>query len=289
MTSFKQKKEFFFSTFKEINYLLKKYKIKAWVDAGVLLKYFRKQNIFPSSDIDFGIKSQDLKNILHFANKLKNKNYEVSTIGNFPLIFEGLKIRKTFSDDFVINIDIFIYYAVKNFLCRPNMHKPLKQDYFSVFVFIILNKCNKLKASRAFSNSAFPNYIVSQITFVLSWIYFRFAKTTQFAIPVEYLDKLVSCKINNDKFLMPKNIKQYIIWRYGPKWKVPNKKWRLTDGSMVFLNNLKVFWQYYIEAKKFESIAIFAKSNKQKSYSLFKFSDNEIIKIKKSTIKSQLF
>ena len=289
MVSLKQKEDFFFSTFKEINCLLKKYKIKAWVDAGILLKYFRNQNIFPSSDIDFGVKSKDLKNIMYLINNLKSKNYKVATLGNFPLLFEGLSIQKTFNKNFVIDIDIYIYYPIGNFLCRPNMHKPLKQNYLSVFLFILLNKFNKIKAYSIISNLVFFNFIFSKIILISSWIYFKYGQTTQFAIPSEYLKELVDAKINNNYFLIPKNIKKYIIWRYGPKWHKPNVNWRLTDGSMVFLNNLKFFWGYYSKAKKLKIRTSYNKISKLKKKSIFKFSKEEIIKIKKSKIKSQLY
>ena len=286
MINLKQKEFFFFSTLNEINSLLKKYKIKAWVDAGILLKYFRKQNIFPSSDIDFGIKSQDLKNIMHFANSLRTKNYLVSTLGNFPLLFEGLSIQKKLNENYVINIDIYIYYPVKKFLCRPNMHKPLKQDYFSVFLYIILNKITKINENSSF---IFVNYILSKMIYISSWLYFKFAKTTQFAVPSEYLNELVSVKINKKSFLIPKNVKKYIIWRYGPEWKIQNKNWRLTDGNMVFLNNLKLFWHYYISSKRFNTTKIKTKANTRKKSLIFTFNKEEIMKIKNSQIKSQLY
>ena len=41
------------------------------MDAGLLLKYSRGQNIFPSSDIDFGVKYTEYKNILLFSNYMK--------------------------------------------------------------------------------------------------------------------------------------------------------------------------------------------------------------------------
>ncbi len=289
MVSLKQKEDFFFSTFKEINGLFKKYKIKAWVDAGILLKYFRNQNIFPSSDMDFGVKSKDLKNIMDLINNLKIKNYKVATLGNFPLLFEGLSIQKTFENNFKINIDIYIYYPIKIFLCRPNMHKPLKQDYFSVLLFILLNKLNKIKSHSIISNFVFFNFIFSKIIFICSWIYFKFAQTTQFAIPSEYLNELADAKINNNHFLIPKNIKKYIIWRYGPEWHIPNKNWRLTDGKMVFLNNLKFFWGYYSSAKKIKTRTFNNKTSEPKKKSIFKFSKEEVLKIKKSKIKSQLY
>ena len=64
------------------------------MDAGLLLKYSRGNDIFPSSDIDFGIKSEDIKKLVLFSEFIKNKNYLVKTLGNTSVIFEGVTIIK---------------------------------------------------------------------------------------------------------------------------------------------------------------------------------------------------
>lgn len=38
---------------------------------------------------------------------------------------------------------------------------------------------------------------------------------------------------------MPEKTKEYVIWSYGNGWRTPNCNWRLNDGEMVILNNLK--------------------------------------------------
>lgn len=280
MFNLQKKEEFFLSSFDEVNNTLKNCGIKAWIDAGILLKYYRKEKIFPSSDIDFGIKFQDLSNISKFVNTLKKKKYEISTIGNTDVLFEGLTFRKFFNDKYAISIDLYIYYPVKGFLCRPNMHKPLKQKKFSVFLYILLNKLNNYKKSFTF---------LEYLHLCMAKIYFRYAHTTQFAIPAKYLDHLKEIKTKKNIILIPKNTKEYILWRYGPNWKIKNKNWRLTDGKMVFLNNLKLFWKFYISAEKFNGTYSILKKSKSKRKSIFKFSQTELKKIKASKINSQLY
>ena len=56
--------------------------------------------------------------------------------------------------------------------------------------------------------------------------YFRFTKTTQYVIPLEYLDKLKVIYIKRKKFLIPFQTLKYLEWRYGNNWKIPNKNWR---------------------------------------------------------------
>lgn len=280
MINLQKKEEFFLSSFNEVSNTLKKCGIRAWVDAGILLKYYRKEKIFPSSDIDFGIKFQNLSNISQFVSSLKKKKYKISTIGNTDVLFEGLTLKKFLNEEFVINIDLYIYYPVKNFLCRPNMHKPLKQKIFSVFLFILLNKFNKYK-----KNFVYLKYL----HLFTAKIYFRYAQTTQFGIPAQYLNHLKEVKTNKSLILVPKQTKEYILWRYGPKWNIKNKNWRLTDGKMVFLNNLKLFWKFYISAEKFDGPSLTSEKRKSKKKSIFEFSQIELQIIKASKINSQLY
>ena len=60
------------------------------MDAGLLLKYTRGQNIFPSSDIDFGIKSEDTKKLVLFSKYIKDQGYLVTTIGNTNVITDNV-------------------------------------------------------------------------------------------------------------------------------------------------------------------------------------------------------
>ena len=82
-------------------------------------------------------------------------------------------------------------------------------------------------------------------------------------------------------------------WRYGNDWKIPNKNWRLTDGNMVFLSNLKNYWNYFCSAPPYVRSEYLLKKSKSKSKtnhkSIFSFDDIELEAMKKSKIKSELF
>ena len=78
-----------------------------------------------------------------------------------------------------------------------------------------------------------------------------------------------------------------MCWRYGSKWKIPNKNWRLTDGKMLFLNNLKSYWSFYSSAPGFTNSKLSMNKNKTKIKSIFQFNENEIEIMKKSKIISK--
>ena len=77
---------------------------------------------------------------------------------------------------------------------------------------------------------------------------------------------------------------EYVIWRYGNGWRTPNSNWRLNDGEMVILNNLKKYWAYYTNSKYYHWSKLKAKYKKNKN-SIFYFSKKELKNIRKSKIK----
>ena len=289
MKSIKDKaEEYFITTLKEINFNLKKYKVDAWMDAGLLLKYSRGQNLYPSSDIDFGVKSGDIKNILFFTDCMKEKGYLVKALGNTSVIFEGLTIEKIINGHF-ITIDIYIYYPLGNYYCRPNIHKPLKQYYLATNLFRIFNKLNVILNSNFIKKHFLIKKLLHYIFLIYSKLYFQIAVTSQFAIPKNLLESFKNINIDDEIISIPKNNIKYMEWRYGTNWKIPNKNWRLTDGSMVFLCNLKNYWNYFYYSQPFVRSEYTLNKVKANTRSIFKFDDKELIAIKKSKITSELY
>jgi len=279
----------FMATFEDINFYLKKYKIKAWMDAGLLLKYSRGQNLYPSSDIDFGVKSDDIKNIILFSNHMKEIGYLVTILGNTPVVFEGITIARKITDDNFITADIYIYYPLANYYCRPNSHKPLKQSYLATNLFRVFNKLNVILNLNLLKRSLIIKKILNYIFFLCAKLYFQIAITSQFAIPKNLLESFKNINIDNEIISIPKDNIKYMEWRYGINWKTPNKNWRLTDGNMVFLCNLKNYWHYFCSAPPFLKSEYLLKKSKGNRRSIFKFDDEELKFIKKSKIKSELF
>ena len=287
-TKDKTKNEFM-ATFKDINFYLKKYKIKAWMDAGLLLKYTRGQNLYPSSDIDFGVKSEDIRNIILFSNHMKKIGYLVTILGNTSVIFEGITIARKITDDHIITADIYIYYPLENYYCRPNSHKPLKQSYLATNLFRVFNKLNIISNLKFLKRFRIIKKIFNYIFFLYSKLYFQLAVTSQFAMPKNLLENFKNIKIDDEKILIPKNNIKYVEWRYGTDWKIPNKNWRLTDGNMVFICNLKNYWNFFCSAPFFEKSVYLFKKSKKNHKSIFSFDDIELDAMKKSKIISELY
>ena len=292
---FNNKNSDFIKTFKEINFYLKKYKVNAWMDAGLLLKYSRGQCLFPSSDIDFGVKPEDIKKIRLLARDMQEKGYLVTTTGNTSVIFEGINIIKKITEDNFITTDIHIYYPVKNYFCRPNSHKPLKQSYIARNLYRIFNKLNIILDSKFLKKLYAIKTVYNYIFFMYSKLYFQIATTSQFAVPKKLLESFKNIKIYDEIISVPKNNIKYIEWRYGSNWQVPNRNWRLTDGNMVFLGNLKNYWNFFYSAPYFIKSEYCLKkyNNNKNSHStnkpIFSFDNEELKLIKKSKIKSELY
>ena len=124
--------------------MLLKESIDVWLDAGALLKHSRGQNIFPSSDIDFGIRDEDRHKLVKIEKSLKEQGYITNTIGELPFFFEGLTAKKNFGLDYTICVDVYVYYHHDTYYFRPNSHKPLKQNKIYALLFIFLIKATRL-------------------------------------------------------------------------------------------------------------------------------------------------
>lgn len=279
-----KKEKQFKSVLKEVNKTFNQFGMKVWLDSGILLKNTRGQKIFPSSDIDFGIHIKDTKRILEFAYFLKKKNFSIKPMGNLPLIFEGLTISKRLTQNYQVDIDLCIYYPVKNYFCRPNMHKPLKQSLRSKFLYILLHKINLFLHRKIIKENNILNNLFIFFYFYISKVYFNYGTTSQFIIPKKFFLKYKKVKIEKIFFNVPEKTREYVIWRYGKEWKTPNSNWRLNDGKMVILNNLKKYWIYYINSKYFHWSKLKVKY-KQSKNSIFSFNQKEITSIRKSKIK----
>ena len=98
----------FFHVLHDVYDLIERENIDVWLDAGALLKNTRGQNIFPSSDIDFGIRAEDRQQQVKIEKSLAERGYITSTIGELPFFFEGLRAKKAFGLDYYISL-IFTY------------------------------------------------------------------------------------------------------------------------------------------------------------------------------------
>lgn len=297
MSDQRSKEAKFFHVLHDVYDLIERESIDVWLDAGALLKHTRGQNIYPSSDIDFGIRANDRHQLVKIEKSLAERGYITSTIGELPFFFEGLKAKKAFGLNYYISIDIYVYYHHENYYFRPNSHKPLKQNKLYALLFIFLIKAARLHF-RSKTNAI--KYLDNISKFVFDWIaklYFSFAQTTQFAIPDNFFHSMDKIEVKGKLLNTPKNVQKYLEWRYGANWQRRNKNWRLTDGNMVFLGGLSSYRRLFLESPTAMSMRApisnldrstiqltrkNGKSSKTNTKSLFKFSEAEIATMKRA-------
>ena len=290
----------FFDVLHDVYDLIERESIDVWLDAGALLKHTRGQNIYPSSDIDFGIKAEDRHQLVKIEKSLAERGYITGTIGELPFFFEGLTAKKASGLDYYVSIDVYVYYHHDNYFFRPNSHKPLKQNKVYALLFILLTKVarfhyrNKTNAIKHLDN-------ISKFVFgCIAKVYFSCVQTTQFAIPEHFFHSMDKIRVNEKLLNAPKNVHKYLEWRYGSNWQRKNKNWRLTDGSMVFLGGLSSYRRSFLESPTAMSMGApksnldrptiqltqkSSNSSKTNNNSLFKFSKAEIAKLKRSQSK----
>ena len=297
MSDHRSKEAKFFHVLHDVYDIIEKESIDVWLDAGALLKHTRGQNIYPSSDIDFGIRAEDRHQLVKIERSLAKQGYITSAIGELPFFFEGLRAKKAFRLDCYISVDVYVYYHHGNYYFRPNSHKPLKQNRAYALLFIFLVKAARLHFRSKTSAIKYLDNISKFVFNLIAKLYFSFAQTTQFAIPDNFFHSMDKIRVNGKLVNKPRDVQKYLEWRYGCNWKKRNKNWRLTDGSMVFLGGLSSYQRLFLESptamsmraptpkldrSAIQSMRKNGKYPKTNANSLFKFSNAEIAKLKKS-------
>ena len=219
---------------------------------------------------------------------------------NCHFFFEGLTAKKAFGLNHYISIDIYVYYHHENYYFRPNSHKPLKQYKLYALLFVFLIKAARIHFRRKACEISYLDNISKFVFDRIAKLYFSFAQTTQFAIPDNFFHSMDKIRVKGKLINTPQNVQEYLEWRYGSNWQRRNKNWRLTDGSMVFLGGLSSYIELFLASPtamsmrapisnldRSANLLMRKNGNSQKTNknSLFKFSEAEIAKLKRSRSK----
>jgi hypothetical protein len=213
--------------------------VEVWLDAGSLLKAYRRQDFIDSSDIDFGIRKTDYQIALNILKQLENEGYRLELQAGFPLTGDLIKVYFPGKD--IIrprNIDIYFYSTRVGEVYRKCFHKPSPKSNYSVIFYIIINKLYEVnkKNNSLFSivNHCIPYGLrLGFLRFFLLPCYVKTATTVWTVLPHSIFDSFLQLRVQRTSYLVPRDIEQYLEYRYGPRWAFPDKNWRPTDGSYI--------------------------------------------------------
>lgn len=231
--------------FYELEEILSSLSDQVFLDCGLLLKKIRGDDLFPSSDIDFGVLSNYRGALLSNLFLFEKKGYKVDSIGGYKRFFEGIKLTKIDAAGNLISCDIYFYYQVGCFYVHPNSHKPVIHGLLDKEMFRLFKKIQDLYDC-LYVKKSLMRFLFVVPSYVLGFCYFSFFRFNQFRFPdVFFQAPHVSFSDGTLRVGCLQEARSYLRWRYGDAWAIRDKEYRFSDGWMLYFSGgLQLFLQF---------------------------------------------
>lgn len=251
--------------------------IKYWVTDGTALKLYRDNILFPSSDFDFAMFSEEIPKVLVVCENLKKNGYSVAYQNRLPFVEDFILIYPPKQCRFG-PISFNFYHKNQNEAFSRNFNHPYRKEKFWIKFFALgfklqdASSVNNITATYKMF-SLIPKKIQLFFSKIIFIIYANFAKTYWYVIPLVFFNSLRKIEHSNLEFFIPKDIENFLEYRYGKTWRTPIKDWNKFECSHVRIRRLKSIKvkQYSVEPDCIEQDHC--------APDVFAFSDQEINQI----------
>ena len=210
-----------------------------FLDSGTLLKFIRNnKKLVIGSDIDIGILENNNRKLMVLKSLLEVKGFKFKLQNGFSMFYDFVRIN--FPNNYkgkAKHVDLYIYRKEKKYFVCKRPHKFSKKSLSSMYLNYLINFL--LKIEKKFSLK-----IIAPIRYFLCLIYNNFCKSVQFKIPLKQINrqKKIFYEINSKRifFHIPSNYINYLTYRYGPKWRIPNKNWKKDAQKIIHEDVMKI-------------------------------------------------
>ena len=134
--------EALFQYLRTITRVIDNHGIDYWLDAGTLLKTVRAGGVLQkSSDVDLGLRQEDLSKIQDVLAELEGLGYRIYPQSGFFMVEDLFKIYFREGEcDGADHIDFYLYSQQGEELVRRSPHKAAQHHTFSKYWMILMNK-----------------------------------------------------------------------------------------------------------------------------------------------------
>jgi lipopolysaccharide cholinephosphotransferase len=232
------KEEKLIESLKNINSLFEKNGINIWLDTGTLLGAVRNKQFIPwDYDVDIGAWYEDIPKIINLKNEIQNQGFDLA-------FFEFKDYIKILNPD--CEIDINLYHKKTNnatrswYINKKTLGKTI--DYL-IWLFVMEKPdYKKSTAPKTLTNTLLkvinkiPEHGRKKIQNQLEKIFLKIGCIKiDISIPSHYFENLSDLDFYNSKFKAPSPMENYLEYRYGANWKIPDKNYVYykDDGSII--------------------------------------------------------
>ena len=226
--------------------LLNNRSIRNWLDCGTLLGVVREQRLLTwEKDIDLGaLKDQvDDSDIWYIINQARKDEYDVNVYDT------SISISK---NGYVLDIKL---YEKREDIFFENKRIP-KNLFSSALCYLVHSFSSDYSTSRKGKN-IFRNFVIKIIHILSRIIPRQLSKIIIYpikylcdnyltidiseAVPCKYFETFEEIKFLGKSYTIPEKKEDYLAFRYGENWRVPNKNWitERDDGGYLYVQNKK--------------------------------------------------
>ena len=226
--------------------LLKKRSIRNWLDCGTLLGVIREQSLLSwEKDIDLGALKDQVSHldIIFIINQAREDGYDVNVYDTSISISKNgyvldIKLYEKREDIFFEDKKIpknllssMLCYLVHCF----SSNYPTSRDGKNIlrnFVIKIIH----------FSSKIIPRQLRKVIVYPIKYLCDNYLTIDiSEAVPCKYFQTFEEIMFLGKLYTIPEKKEDYLVFRYGENWRVPNKNWvtERDDGGFLYLQNKK--------------------------------------------------
>jgi hypothetical protein len=209
--------------FLELQSVLNTHQIRAWIDQGVLLSFYREHAFFPyDTDIDYGIRMCDVHTLLAVIPLLRQQGFTLwHHCNNIDLKKDGISIS-------------FVVYQRKQdrYLLVDTYDSPYWGHLIDVISHNGQNTVTKKSHRLLSSFASTPLKHLLRPIFSALWR-LRGGKYCGYVTPARYYDELRAYPIFDTVVLMPHDTASYLAFKYG-NWRVDKPDYDMwMDGALI--------------------------------------------------------
>ena len=226
----------------EMHGFFEKYKLRFWLDQGVVLGAVREGHLLPhDNDLDISFRLQDASPILKHLDDLKEKGYQIQVHCNtIYLLKNGIEVNFMGfqKDPYGVCPDkywLMDYISLSPLAIRAQQfydmatHRTLQTVNGRVAKMI--HQLTYLRTARQFVEPL--SHFAWKIACVqTNW---KGGFYAGYWAPAKFYDKLRTVEMYGLKWNVPFDIEDYLAFKYGKDWRIPKRKWNVwtDDGGVV--------------------------------------------------------
>ena len=220
---------------RQVKEVFDNYNLEFWLDSGMLLGLVRSNQLISwDNDIDLGMWRKDITKI-----EVGTLAYNEFQSRGFDIYFlpDKLVLEK---NNCPINVSLFFLKGDKAIrepylLYGKNKFGKFLRSLWWLFSVSYYGNARKLKTIAVRTTQILPKNLRKSIATLFLRMSRHFAcSKIIWTVPSHFFTELSAIEFSGREFQAPAKIKDYLKFRYGPNWRIPNEKWdSLTQDGAI--------------------------------------------------------